>query len=633
MCKKKPHLWQGVLIQNSRNLRKSLDDLARCKVPLNSRSTVELAWLLKKVVWALKKDSNRVSLISSGEAHGVIKMGAGVIFSTLNVGCLTSKIQGISELLTDFCALQEVGILQENTPSVIRHARSLALQMSFGPCPSSFRDTLGRKNHNKSLVVGMTARAGLGLGRSDSDFLASDCPLARLSSFSLVKKDWECIVHVMYFLTGVDEAAAGPDDRLRAELIRRVTLKSDRQQMIAGDFQGPPYEDLGFRQLFQQGWLSAVQVGEVPFTNSSGPDAQAVLDDVLVCPLQAQRLEKVQASQISGFSSHSVLSLSFGSAEVDRSGWRFKLPAEPPRSEWGQVVRDMAITLEEWWQCDMCSAQAIYDHWLDGLNAWVGVSNEDLGRTEARKGNADYFFDVGTPLAIKGSSSQTWKIHVLKKALSWSKEIKGHRSSGCHACPQCTHLLAKVSRLPWSSVAPHLSPPHRGRTHGSIWSTRYSDAPPRTRTEALSNGKSACLTPLSKDRRSWHIHPPSILSALRDCWEPVLKPDDPALDEDTLVAAISRLPSVPLDLPPIQPDDLHQAVIKRKKSSKGLAGIDIEELRALPRNWSLICSVINRVENGEQWPCQFLEVRLAPIPKGEGGGVTASNKVLGLVPG
>eukprot|EP00971_Amphidinium_carterae_P069594 1377338-Amphidinium_carterae.1 len=207
------------------------------QVPLNMRSTVELI-------------INMVSLISSGEAHGVIKMGGSVTLSTLNVGCLSAKVEGVANLPTDFCALQEVGLLFENTPSADRLAKSCGIQLSLGPCPSAAKDNLGRKNHNKSLGVGMTCKAGCGLARIDVDFPSSSCPLSRLSSFLLVKDDWDW----------------------RCPL----AIKHEMQQIIASDFQGPPYEYLRFRQLFAQGWLSAACVGGIPFSHTSGPDCTSV---------------------------------------------------------------------------------------------------------------------------------------------------------------------------------------------------------------------------------------------------------------------------------------------------------------------------------------------------------------------
>eukprot|EP00971_Amphidinium_carterae_P028833 567414-Amphidinium_carterae.1 len=75
-------------------------------------------------------------------------------------------------------------------------------------------------------------------------------------------------------------------------LHRRLELKSGKPQLVAGDFQGCAKEFASFLPLFQQGWLSAVEVGDFQFTLSSHSNGKSLIVDVLICPLAAQSLTK-----------------------------------------------------------------------------------------------------------------------------------------------------------------------------------------------------------------------------------------------------------------------------------------------------------------------------------------------------
>eukprot|EP00971_Amphidinium_carterae_P199088 3950889-Amphidinium_carterae.1 len=70
-------------------------------------------------------------------------------------------------------------------------------------------------------------------------------------------------------------------------LHRRLELKSGKPQLVVGDFQGCAKEVASFLPLFQQGWLFAVEVGDIQFTHTSHSNGKSLIDDVLICPLAA----------------------------------------------------------------------------------------------------------------------------------------------------------------------------------------------------------------------------------------------------------------------------------------------------------------------------------------------------------
>eukprot|EP00971_Amphidinium_carterae_P012358 243242-Amphidinium_carterae.1 len=123
---------------------------------------------------------------------------------------------------------------------------------------------------------------------------------------------------------------------------------------------------------------------------------------------------------------------------------------------------------------------------------------------------------------------------------------------------------------------------------------------------------------------SFHVHPPSILSAIYQQWHDVFCPDQHTLQETTVEATLACMPSKHLELPDLCCEDFASSVKLRSDSSAGLDGIQLSELsllRSLPTEaWQLIVTMIGQIKAGEPWPHQLLEVRLAPLPKGDGEG-------------
>eukprot|EP00971_Amphidinium_carterae_P026898 530486-Amphidinium_carterae.1 len=103
------------------------------------------------------------------------------------------------------------------------------------------------------------------------------------------------------------------------------------------------------------------------------------------------------------------------------------------------------------------TTQQLYDHWLMGLNTWLAIPDSRQNRTHSKRGCAEDFFDEGVASRLAPrTESDTWRLHVLKKARCWSTEISNHAEGGCPGCGHCLLLKKKLSRLPLKKLSPHL---------------------------------------------------------------------------------------------------------------------------------------------------------------------------------
>eukprot|EP00971_Amphidinium_carterae_P084228 1667456-Amphidinium_carterae.1 len=103
----------------------------------------------------------------------------------------------------------------------------------------------------------------------------------------------------------------------------------------------------------------------------------------------------------------------------------------------------MHLTQAEWWtqfnqMFGGSSTQDLYDYWLLGLNSWLGLEQANCDKSHSIRGSAQYFFDEGeVSRHVPRTESDTWRLHVLKKALAWAREIAAHEAGGCPSCDQC----------------------------------------------------------------------------------------------------------------------------------------------------------------------------------------------------
>eukprot|EP00971_Amphidinium_carterae_P042404 833484-Amphidinium_carterae.1 len=159
MCRSRPAVPMDDLILRSSAVRKTLSELRRKKVMLNARAKAEFTSLLRQVVMTLEASGVPVMFqspdgqtkVGGREVFPAVYKGGATILTTLNVGCLTNKLEGLSDLGSDFIGIQEAGVVHAKTPGFHRLARALGLQLHFGPGPKSVTDAAGRRSHNKSL--------------------------------------------------------------------------------------------------------------------------------------------------------------------------------------------------------------------------------------------------------------------------------------------------------------------------------------------------------------------------------------------------------------------------------------------------------------------------------------------------
>eukprot|EP00971_Amphidinium_carterae_P212570 4218636-Amphidinium_carterae.1 len=214
--------------------------------------------------------------VGSRDVFPAAHKGGATVLTTLNVGCLTNKLEGIADMGSDFVAIQEAGIVHAKAPGFHRLTRALNLQLHFGPSPKSVTDAAGRRSHNKSLGVAMAAKAGLGVGRMDASFRKTFAHGTRLSTFLLARGNWQCLVHVVYFQTGSTQVASQTNEAIMSELLTRVEARNGTPQAIMGDFQAVAYDMYALRHLFQRGWISSAQAGEIQYTNESSKGSQTL---------------------------------------------------------------------------------------------------------------------------------------------------------------------------------------------------------------------------------------------------------------------------------------------------------------------------------------------------------------------
>eukprot|EP00971_Amphidinium_carterae_P165760 3285617-Amphidinium_carterae.1 len=102
------------------------------------------------------------------------------------------------------------------------------------------------------------------------------------------------------------------------------------------------------------------------------------------------------------------------------------------------------------------TTQEMYDHWILGLNTWLAISASMEDKTHAIRGCARYFFDEGiVSKSAPRTESDTWRMHVLKKARCWAREISNHAEGNLSFPPgmkKLTRRSLKSNVTPRSAV-------------------------------------------------------------------------------------------------------------------------------------------------------------------------------------
>eukprot|EP00971_Amphidinium_carterae_P261167 5181382-Amphidinium_carterae.1 len=195
--------------------------------------------------------------------------------------------------------------------------------------------------------------------------------------------------------------------------------------------------------------------------------------------MTAVRLSCVRVGRLSGFSSHSSLSVVLDEGEADLSGWRLKIPLSTPKSSWGKVATDLGVSAADYWnriteEVQGLSSQDVYEVWLKHLNLWLDTTEENATKETSVKGSADYYFDEGTETRQRPRcDSNVWQLHVLQKAKAWATQIRRHAELENLDSEHCIHLRRKLNWLPFRKVAPELLPP---RPLEDDWNTVLTSA-------------------------------------------------------------------------------------------------------------------------------------------------------------
>ena len=145
----------------------------------------------------------------------------------------------------------------------------------------------------------------------------------------------------------------------------------------------------------------------------------------------------------------------------------------------------------------------------------------------------------------------------------------------------------------------------------------------------INNGRSffvtSCLTLTSTlERGSWRCSLLSLGRILSSClsgskvfWRTFLCDVSPSpMSEDDFRFVADSLPNVPVELPRISAQDLQTTALSRLSSAHGLDAIPWSVARELPlRAWEVLAWVFRKIEQGDMWPSELLQVAMVPVPK------------------
>eukprot|EP00971_Amphidinium_carterae_P095875 1897372-Amphidinium_carterae.2 len=301
---------------------------------------------------------------------------------------------------------------------------------------------MGRMRVNPSHGVAAIALSSDGPSNMDHDFELCVTLGTRLSSWFLVEGDFECCIHVIYGFTCSEEDWATTNMELIAALRKRVEQKKGIPQMVMGGFQ----TTFGPNSIAM---LSLCTTG----TNR-------ILDDVLLSPEVAQRFVSAEVKFLAGYSTHGgiVVQLDAG-VTPDRSGWRLLKPCVTSSSNWGNIAHEAGLSPELWWKEQLLtlpaagprsSTQAMFEHWLSCFTSWLAIE-DPKDESFAVRGCWSYFTsELGGrgPPAVQGAA---WRIHILKKAVAYTKEFKAQIDSPAPNLDRCQLLASKFGKLPLST--------------------------------------------------------------------------------------------------------------------------------------------------------------------------------------
>eukprot|EP00971_Amphidinium_carterae_P156397 3100321-Amphidinium_carterae.5 len=368
----------------------------------------------------------------------------GFRLTTLNIGGLGDKMDGLLGLASDCVALQEVGVHHSKTPKYTRAAKMQNSSMSFGITPCTRLDTMGRQYIQKHLGLGMFARDTCATSKCNKQFACDTEDALRVSSWLVVFGPVVLHVHVVYLHWSPVDSWDARNEKLLNHFLERVATLRGQCQVVLGDFHCRACDRLEVNRLLHFGWHSAVLSSGCTHTNTPACGQAQVLDDILISPELTPYLEPFVVEDVEGFSTHRVLSVDLNFQQNLRTlgGLRFDSPLAA--CEVGSCADKLGLSPEEWWTQQMHDqlgndAQSIYSAWLRSLNLWLGVT-DCTERGKCQRGAMTSHWVDSVQHSSKEYEPLAWHRHIAKKSSAHLKELKAHGDRGCFDCDRCRLL-------------------------------------------------------------------------------------------------------------------------------------------------------------------------------------------------
>eukprot|EP00971_Amphidinium_carterae_P030384 597725-Amphidinium_carterae.1 len=604
-----------------------------------------------QVVSALREVQRSCSVMDNVAHVGGFKIG------TLNVGGLGDKLDGLVLLDADVVALQELGVPKSRVPRHVRAARAQNATMSFGPTPAMQLDALGRTYTPRHLGVALFGKDGCDISRNDKKFdTCSDSGL-RLSSWVVIRDGVTIHVHSIYMNTATSDQWSCLNAELASQVIARLTSLFGSNQVVLGDFQEKVSNIPEFARLLHYGWVSGAVTLGLEFTNVPSHGQARVLDDVLVSPELVPCLTGFSVREVGGFSTHSLLvaDLSIGDGLFDHGGMVYDSPA--PAVAPGAVADLSGLSGGEWWRLTMegyshQTAQVTYNAWLAALNKWLGT--EEPSKGQCCRGSVKCHRIQRPPKPVHEYEPLTWRKHIVRKTHVYLKELHALQNKGKQDTERYGRLQVKLRALPLEEVGlgdlfyvdhytaadiERVAKEHQQSTRAvkqrlMLWRSTIIDS--------VLDGSSGVFKWLKHGVDSIVIlsssvgalgtrlvaHPPQVLQCIHEYWQPILAPQDyNHVSQETIELAARAIGRCPLSDEPLSAQALFESAKSRPMSVAGLDQISLKELRELPiEAWEPLAHVFSKVEEGQCWPTQLLQVKWAPLSKDKAGEVTAVEK-------
>ena len=340
------------------------------------------------------------------------------------------------------------------------------------------------------------------------------------------------------------------------------------------------------------------------------------------------------------------LDLQFDDATIE--GWVLRPGLKQPELNDALAGVDDLVWQEEF---DVgMSAAELYNLWVARLNRWLGLPANRVGYSK-RLRRVDHC-NARAPVRVRAH----WKSNIARKVQAHWTELQAivdWQNLEEHISVRAVSLVRALARSPWAEWGVE-NPFHeavrigklralRGRdmvnasdwmrvhweqVHSDIvltsmhalklWRMDIKDSIAQGRMKRPGRWlKGYGTLPVIRTSDELLTHPQAVGKALVDAWTPIFSPDNySSMSEEAVKHMVSHAKPYAYCPGPLQPDQLSEMVRAKPITACGPDSIALAMLQKLPlRAWDMVCAVLNKCEEGDDWPEQLCEVALTAIPK------------------